>query len=91
MTQQTITGPDGERVEIDADLFKASKERAFEFLKEEAEQKGNFKDEVDTIAEVTGLTKGFVSKYFKTSYKAETEKAKLLGDAFASLDEATDD
>lgn len=88
MTKQTIVGPDGEHVEIDAALFKESRERAFDFLREEAEQKGNFKDEVETIAETTGLTKGFVSKYLKAKFKDETEAAKQLGDSFASLDEA---
>lgn len=87
MSQVTFTGPDGETVEIDANLFKESREEAFGYLKEEAKQKREFKEVVDTLAEVTGLKKGYISKYFKTSYKKETETAKLLGDSFASLDE----
>lgn len=88
MTKQTIIGPDGEHVEIDAALFKASKDEAFEYLREIDNHQTSFKEVVETVSETTGLTKGYVSKYFKASFKSETEKAKQLGDSFASLDEA---
>lgn len=88
MTKQTIVGPDGEQVEIDAALFKASVEEAFEYLREIDNHKESLKEAIGTLAETTGLTKGYVSKYIKASYKSETEAAKLLGDSFASLDGA---
>jgi hypothetical protein len=86
-----IENIDGTSVEIDADLFKQYQSEAFEYLREEAEQKSNFKEAVETIAETTKLDKKVLTKYFKTKFKEKTKEASALGEMFAALDQATEE
>ena len=62
-----------------------------EYLKEEAEQKRNFKEAVETIAETTGIDKKVLTKYFKQKFKEKTKEQSALGEIFAQLDEATEE
>jgi hypothetical protein len=84
----TIETPDGV-IELDADLLNGYRTEAFEFLREEAEQKRNFKDAVEAQAETLGISKKLLTKYLKASFKAKTKEARELGDLFTQLDEAT--
>lgn len=86
-----IQNIDGNSVEIDIDQFKAYQEEAFEYLKEEAEQKRSFKESVETIAETTGIDKKVLTKYFKQKFKEKTKEQSALGEIFAQLDEATEE
>lgn len=85
-----IVGPDGEIIEVDAKLLRAQITEANGYYGEIDKQKDLLKDLIETIAEQTGLTKGFVSKYLKARYDTKTEEASLAGKAFQALDEATE-
>lgn len=74
MSKITIT-IDDEAIELDAELFRQYKAQAFEALDKAEEAKGELKDTIDTVAEVTDLKKGLVSKFFKRLYKAELDAA----------------
>lgn len=80
-----IPTPDGVK-NIHPDAFKQYRQDAFEYLDAETAAKGNFKDLMETIEEVTEIPKGIMSKYLKAKYKAKTKEAKELGDAFEALD-----
>lgn len=89
----TIETSEGNIV-LNAEQFKAYRQRAFDALKEEAEAKLDFKEEVEgAVAGVTSTTveekkiKQILTKYFKASFKQSTKEAKALGDTFAALDE----
>lgn len=91
MSKVQIENIDGSIVEIDVEQFKAYQEEAFEYLREEANQKFNFKEAVETIAETTKLDKKVLTKYFKQKFKEKTKEQSALGDMFAQLDEATEE
>ena len=84
----TIETPDGV-IELDADLLNGYRTEAFEFLRDEAEAKRDFKDAVEAQAETLGISKKLLTKYLKASFKAKTKEARELGDLFTQLDEAT--
>lgn len=81
----------GEVLELDAGLLKAYRDESFEYLKEEAVQKLNFKDGIEAQSETLGIDKKLWSKYVKSAFKAKTKEARELGTAFAALDEATEE
>lgn len=90
----TVTTSEGSFT-IKADLLKEYRQRAFEALDKEAEAKQDFKDEVEGAAEGVESTTlegkqvaKMLSKYFKASYKEQTEEAQQLGEVFGQLDEA---
>lgn len=91
MSTVTIEMPDGETIELDADLLREYREESFGYLKKEAEAKAEFKDAIEAQAETLGIDKKFLAKYIKASYKAKTNEAKALGELFTALDDATDE
>lgn len=86
-----IENIDGTSVEIDVELFKEYQTRAFEFLREEAVQKNNFKEEVETMADTVKLDKKVLTKYLKAKFKEQTKEASALGNLFDALDDATEE
>lgn len=91
MSKVAIENIDGTTVEIDVEQFKAYQTEAFEYLREEAVQKNNFKESVETIAETVKLDKKVLTKYFKSKFKEQTKEASALGELFAALDDATEE
>lgn len=81
----------GEVLELDARVLRGYRDEAFEFLREEAEQKANFKDAIEAQSEALGIDKKLWGKYVKSAAKAKTKEASELGTAFAALDEATEE
>lgn len=90
MSKIAIKNTDGATVEIDVELFKGYQEEAFEYLRQEADQKANFKDAVETLADTIGVDKKVLTKYIKQRFKDATKEQTVLGEFFASLDDAQD-
>jgi hypothetical protein len=61
---------------LDAELFRQYKDQAFEALEAQRKAKKELKDTVDVVAEVTGLKKGLVSKFFKSLYELKMDAAR---------------
>lgn len=78
----------GVMVEIDGELFKGYRQEAFEHLDSKKNADALFKEVVETVAETTGLKKGVVSKYLKTSYEAKLKAMQEEADLFSTIDEA---
>jgi hypothetical protein len=87
MTTTTIATKDG-NVTIDAALFQAYTEEAFEYLETIVEATDHFKELVETVEETTGLKKATVAKYLKARHAEKTKETKELGNLFAALDDA---
>lgn len=87
MTEQVKFQVDGAEVVVDPKLLQGYYDEAEKFLAEEAEQKANFKDTVETVSETTKLPKRLVSKYFKAKYKESTKVDKEVGEVFGILDD----
>lgn len=78
----------GTMVEIDGELFKGYRQEAFEHLDNKSEAEARFKEVVETVAETTGLKKGVVSKFLKTSYDAKLKELKDQAELFGAIEEA---
>ncbi len=77
----------GNTVTIDSKVFLEYSKRAYSIQQQIADLNQEFKDEVESAADGTGLEKKDVSRYFKARFKAETKKPKLEGELFSALDE----
>jgi hypothetical protein len=75
---------------IHPDVLNQYRRDAFAALTQETKAKAEFKELVEAVEEATGIKKGVISKWFKASFKDETEKVSALGKTFEALDEAAD-
>lgn len=80
--------PDGTTVEVDSAVLIGYRDECFEFLREEADQKRNFKDAIEAQAETLGIDKKYLGKWIKQAFKAKTKETSALGELFSALDEA---
>lgn len=86
MTTTVTIDIDGETFNVDAELFREYRQRAFDELTNKNEADAKFKEEVETLAETTGIKKGLLSKYLKASHAAKTKALKAEVDSFEALD-----
>lgn len=91
MSKVKIELPDGEIIEVEPELLRGYREESFEYLREEADQKANFKDAIEAQSEALGIDKKLWGKYVKSAFKAKTKEARELGSLFTALDEATEE
>lgn len=88
MTNKTVTIEiDGNMHTIDAGLFREYRQRAFEALDNKKQADEDLKEEVEALAETTGIKKGTLTKYFKASHAAKTKALKAESDVFEALDD----
>lgn len=86
MTTTVTIDIEGVSHTIDAALFREYRQRAFEALDNKKQADADFKDEVETLAETTGIKKGTLSKYLKDSHAAKTKAVIAQADTYDALD-----
>lgn len=87
----SIETPEGDTIQIDAEVARGYKQEAFEILGREANAKSDFKEAIELQAEGLGIEKKYWSKYVKTSFKQAVKEQSAQAELFAALDDATEE